>query len=118
MTGAGVTVVLCGAAGCHCAQHEPLREVLRTVVRSTELGVLVVSGCMCGRPCGAGCRADRREGALVAVQPCDVERRPVAPVVLIGPVRTAGDVAAVREWLSNPNYDPATLPRRLVEHRG
>jgi hypothetical protein len=32
----------------------------------------------------------------------------------VGPVRTGGDVAAVRDWLRAGRLDPASLPARLT----
>jgi hypothetical protein len=111
---AAFTVVACAAVPCHGQQADELRAALQECVAGSPLGVLVVAGCTMG---ATGCRL-RPAGPVLVVQPCDAERRPVGPAIRVGPVRTAQDVEAVRNWLGAARFDPAALPARLtVLHR-
>ena len=108
---AGYTLVTCRAPACSTEQSRRLWAVLRDCVRSSQHGVLVVSGCSLGAvSCGF-----RSAGPLVCVQPCDADRRPTAPVVRVGPIRSEADVAAVQAWIRAARLDPASLPAHLVE---
>ncbi|MFP5020340.1 hypothetical protein [Pseudonocardia phyllosphaerae] len=89
---------------------EVLLEGLAAVVRDSRHGVLVTSGCRLG----AGLCATRRPGLMLLVQACDAQRRPTSPVVVVGPVRSTGDVRAVTRWLQGGGApDPVRLPVRL-----
>ena len=111
---AGYTVVACAAVPCRGEPADDLRAVLRDCVAGSALGVLVVAGCTMG-PTGCGLRPP---GPVVVVQPCDAERRPMGAAVRIGPVRSAEDVDAVRDWLRAARFDPAALPARLTALHG
>ncbi|WP_252436960.1 hypothetical protein [Pseudonocardia humida] len=111
---AGYTVVACAAVPCRDGTADDLRGALRDSVARSARGVLVVAGCTMGP---TGCRL-RQPGAVVVVQPCDAERRPVGAAVRIGPVRTAHDVTVVRDWLGAGRLDPAALPGRLTALHG
>jgi hypothetical protein len=111
---AGYTVVACAAVPCRGEPADALRAALRDCVAGSAMGVLVVAGCTMGP---TGCRL-RRPGPVVVVQPCDAERRPLGAAVRIGPVRSAGDVDAVRDWLRAARFDPAALPARLTALHG
>jgi hypothetical protein len=116
---AGYSVVMCTAAGCGLADPGTVGgrvvEELRAVVGASAHGVLVSAGCLLGR---VACAA-RAAAPVVLVQPCDVERRPVAPVVRVGPLRTEADVQALGAWLRSGDLDPRLLPGHLlgIQHR-
>lgn len=101
--GTGVVAALPGV-------DEVLVEGLAAVVRSSSHGMLVTTGCRFG----AGLCASRRPGLMLLLQACDPQRRPASPVVVVGPVRSTGDVRAVTAWLQDGGApDPAALPDRL-----
>jgi hypothetical protein len=108
------TVVACAAVPCRAEIADDLRAALRECVARSARGVLLVAGCTMGP---TGCRL-RLPGAVVVVQPCDAQRRPVGAAVRVGPVRTAEDVTAVRDWLSAARFDAAALPARLTALQG
>ena len=108
---AGYTLVSCRAPACSTKQLRRLEAVLRDCVRSSQHGVLVVSGCSLGAVnCGF-----RSAGPLVCVQPCAADRRPTGLMVRVGPIRSEADVAAVQAWICAARLDPALLPAHLVE---
>jgi hypothetical protein len=72
--------------------------------------VLVAAGCTLG---SLACRT-RPAGQLVLLQPCDADRRPVGAAVIVGPVRTAGDLVTLRDWILKGYFDPADLPDPLT----
>lgn len=115
----GYTVVRCAAcahmpsgfddgAAALPGVDEVLVEGLRAVVRDSSHGVLVSSGCGVGPAC-----ATREPGMVLLVAPCDAERTPSGPAVVVGPVRGTCDVRAVTSWLARGDLDPAGLPERL-----
>lgn len=106
----GFTLVVCTAPGCHTEQSNCVAATLRDCVRSSRHGVLVVSGCTLGP---FACRL-RPGGSLVLVQPCDAQRRPTAPAIRVGPLRSDGDIAAVQAWIRIARFDPALLPPHLI----
>jgi hypothetical protein len=113
-TADGCTIMLCGAHGCSTPLYEQLRAELRHVVRESEFGVLVVSGCALGV---VTCRM-RAPAPMVAVQPCDTQRRPVGLMIRLGPVRTRDDITRITRWLQSGRFDTDDLPRRLtMTHR-
>jgi hypothetical protein len=101
------TAVTCGTCTVPGGVGPALQEALREVVRASQGGVLVRSGCLAGCPV-------RPAGPVVVVQPCDAGRRPTAPALRIGPLRTGADVAALAAWLRAADLDPRLLPRPLV----
>jgi hypothetical protein len=114
VTVAGYTAVACTAAGCRTPLADELFSALRAAVRGSGAGVLVVAGCTLG---ATACRL-RAPGLLVLVQPCDVRRRPVRPVVRVGPLRTREDVAELVGWLARARFDVDDLPAHLaLTHR-
>lgn len=106
----GYTLVICAGPACGTAQPDRATAALRECVRSSQHGVLVLSGCSLG---AVGCRF-RPTGPLVVVQPCDVHRRPTGQAVRVGPIRTDDDLAAVQTWIRIARFDPALLPPHLV----
>ncbi|HVL83869.1 MAG TPA: hypothetical protein VM367_06200 [Pseudonocardia sp.] len=109
------TAVLCAAPGCGVGDPATvagrLVDAVRAVVRAGRYGVLVTAGCTLGP---SACRL-RPTAPVLLVQPCNQARRPVAPAVRVGPLRTDGDVAAVARWLGEGDLDPALLPAHLTE---
>lgn len=104
MSSTGFTVVVCQTERCSTALA--LMPALRAVVRSARHGVLISTGCTLGP---LTCRS-RAAGAVVLVQPCDLDRRPTAPAVHVGPLRTRSDVADLVAWLRTGELDPTDLP--------
>jgi len=74
---------------------------------------MVSTGC----PFGPVTCSDRPIAPVVVVQPCDVDRRPTSSAVLIGSLRTSGDVDAVESWLRAGRLDPMYLPTHLTERK-
>jgi hypothetical protein len=112
--GAGFTAVLCTAPACGTGDEgtvaERLIEALRGVVRTSRLGVLVTTGCLCGEvACGV-----RAKAPVVLVQACDADRRPTGLALLVGPLRTNADVEALASWLRSGRLDPGELPERML----
>ncbi|GAA3240041.1 hypothetical protein GCM10017691_41730 [Pseudonocardia petroleophila] len=99
----------CGAGDPATVGAEVVAE-LRAVVRASTDGVLVGTGCVLG----AGCAA-RPVAPVVVVQPCDDQRRPTSCAVLVGPLRTSADVAALGAWLRAGDLDPRLLPVHLLD---
>ncbi len=108
----GYTLVLCSAPACDTAVEGPDRTTaaMSDCVRSSQHGVLVVSGCTLG---SVACRL-RPSGPLVLVQPCDVHRRPTGPAIRVGPLRTDDDLVTVQNWIQAGRLDPALLPAHLI----
>jgi hypothetical protein len=114
VTATGYTAVVCTAPDCRTPLLDELTADLRVAVRSSGSGVLVVAGCTLG---AVVCRL-RLPAPLVAVQPCDVQRRPIGPVVRVGPLRSRADVTELVRWLGRARFDVDALPDRLaVTHR-
>ncbi|MFC4950927.1 hypothetical protein [Pseudonocardia sp. GCM10023141] len=111
----GFTAVMCTAPGCgmrsdlSVAGH--VLNTVRDVVREGSHGVLVCTGCLLG---ATTCRL-RPMAPVVLVQPCDADRRPSAPLVRVGPLRTSADVAALGDWLRVGTLDAASLPGHLLD---
>lgn len=115
VTATGYTAVVCTAPGCRTPLSDELLADLRVAVRSSGSGVLVVAGCTLG---AVVCRL-RPSAPLVVVQPCDVQRRPIGPVVRVGPLRSRADVTELVRWLGRARFDVDDLPVRLAAtHRG
>jgi len=110
--GGPFTVVVCD--GGFCGEHgRSVVEGLRDCVRGHPHAMLVSAGCLLGR---AGCHAfaaGRGNGALVMVQPCTIERRPVGPALWAGPVADDADLADLLRWLDGGDLRAALLPARL-----
>lgn len=113
-TCSGYTALSCVAPRCGLGDDATVGaevvDALREVVRSSEQGVLVSSGCFLG----AGVCAARPTAPVVVVQPCDDERRPVANALVIGPMRTSADVESFGGWLRAGLLDPRLLPAHLL----
>lgn len=109
----GYTALSCVAPRCGLADDatvgEELLDALRRVVRASRDGVLVSAGCLLG----AGVCAARPVAPVVVVQPCDTERRPTSPALVIGPLRTGADVASLAGWLRAGDLDARLLPPHL-----
>ncbi len=104
MDAAGYTVVACQADACGTGLA--LMPALRAAVRATPHAVLLSAGCTLGT---LTCRS-RGGGAIVLVQPCDEQRRPVGAAVRVGPLRTRSDVADLVAWLRSGDLNAAALP--------
>lgn len=116
----GFTAVYCGTAGCpHTRAPDPaaysIVEALQAIVRSRPHAVLVCAPCITPGFCGQSSTASG-VGALVLVQPCDVDRRPDGPAVLAGPLHERSDLEELCSWLADgpsvsiPLHLDATAP--------
>lgn len=116
-TCSGYTALSCVAGRCGTGDAATVGDAvvaeLRAVVRGSEQGVLVSAGCLLG---GAAC-AERPVAPVVVVQPCDDERRPTSHALVVGPLRTTADVAALGAWLRAGDLDPGLLPAHLLSGR-
>ncbi|MER6987628.1 hypothetical protein ABT337_04880 [Saccharopolyspora hirsuta] len=111
---AGFTVVLCDS--CEDGGELPVLAALREVIRRCPHGMLVRATCPLGRLwCHAGKVTGALSGHTLLVQRCTRSRSPVGEVMLVGPVRTAEDLAATARWLEPVPGDIDDLPRRLRE---
>ena len=73
--------------------------------------MLVTTGCLRGT---ISCAArPHGPGAVVAMQPCSVERIPHGPTHWIGPIADPADLREVCDWLERGDWDAAALPERL-----
>jgi hypothetical protein len=107
----GVTVVACGVPECPHAAAAPdgCDDELRAAVRETPHGMLVRTGCPRGGTCTAG---EASPGPQLIAQPCDAERQPAGPALVLGPLHEAADVAELCAWLRSGATLPA--PTHLV----
>lgn len=110
VTTTGYPAVVCPSPGCRTSLSDVLVGDLRPAVRCGGLDVPVAAGCTLG---SVACRL-RLPVPLVVVQPCDTQRRPVGPVVRVGPLRSREDVAELVEWLERVRFDVDDLPSRLT----
>lgn len=107
----GFTAVLCD--DCRGARDLPVLDALRETVSRSPHGVLVRAPCQLGKLwCHARTRA-AGDGAVVLVQPCDVQRRPTGPVIAVGPIRSRPDLAALTGWMAATPLTADSLPARL-----
>ena len=111
-TRAAFTAILCD--DCANSDDLPVLDVLRNTVRSCPHGVLVRSRCQLGQLwCHLRKTAGAARGAVVLVQPCDTDRRPLGTLLPVGPIRTADDLAAVARWLATAPNTTDGLPAHL-----
>ena len=103
--------VVCRVGPCAGAAA-PLLSHLGAATRRCPHGVMISTGCVLRAP--RCLRAPGHDsGAYLAVQPCDLDRRPQGIAIGIGPVLTAADAAAVADWLAEGSLDAARLEPRL-----
>ncbi|HEY6491720.1 MAG TPA: hypothetical protein VIZ43_00460 [Trebonia sp.] len=95
-----------------CSEGHDLLGRLRVAVGRSRYGVLISTGCLLGAP---RClqRPGPESGPILVVQPSDRDGRAHAPVIIIGPVLTAGDAESVATWLEEGILDPARLDPHL-----
>lgn len=106
----GFTVVVCDT----CDDEAPADlAVLRRTVRRTPHGMLVRARCALGRMWCHTRNSSGNGGRAVLVQPCTTGRSPLGAAILIGPVRTADDLATVAQWLESTPMDATVLPPHL-----
>ncbi|HEX7302076.1 MAG TPA: hypothetical protein VF330_04125 [Lentzea sp.] len=112
----GYTVIVCDT----CADGERVLSTLREVVRRSGHGVLMRVPCPLGMVLCHARRTSGNPGSVLVVQQCDDARRPLGAAVLVGPLRTPEDLAAVADWLAVTPYDETALPLRLrgIPHPG
>jgi hypothetical protein len=105
------TAIVCQAGPC-APEGGQLVQRLRAVTRQCPYGVLVSASCLLRAP---RCRVTPGHdgGACLIVQPCDLDRKPRGNAIIIGPVFTSADAAAVAQWLSEGGLDAARLEPRL-----
>lgn len=106
---AGFTAVICDTCADGGQDLEPLRET----VRRSPHGMLVRVHCPLGMVYCHAREASTSAGRVVLVQPCTASRIPLGSAVIVGPVRTADDLAAVARWLETTPIDESALPARL-----
>ncbi|MFC7339909.1 hypothetical protein [Saccharopolyspora griseoalba] len=108
----GYTAVLCEA--CEPSDDLGVLDALSDSVSRSPHGVLVRSPCQLGKLwCRTRKNSRRTAGQVILVQPCDVRRRPLGPVILVGPIRTSADLADVTLWLESTPTSAEGLPERL-----
>jgi hypothetical protein len=103
------TVVLC--TRCGTAPGSSLLEHLRATIRVCHQGMLVTTGCLLGDSACASRGA--HTGAVLMLQPCTTERRPLGPARWIGPIDADADVVAVCRWIESGQWGLDGLPERL-----
>ncbi len=103
------TVALC--TRCGSAPDASLLEHLRATIRVCHQGILVTTGCLLGDLACASRGA--HSGAVVMLQPCTIERRPLGPARWIGPIDADADVIAVCRWIVSGQWGLDGLPERL-----
>ncbi|GAA2363293.1 hypothetical protein GCM10009854_48750 [Saccharopolyspora halophila] len=109
---AGYTAVLCEA--CEPNDDLGVLDALSDSVSRSPHGVLVRSPCQLGKLwCHTRKNSRRTTGQVILVQPCDTRRRPLGPVILVGPIRTSADLADVTRWLKSTPTSAHGLPDRL-----
>ncbi|MEU5845322.1 hypothetical protein [Saccharopolyspora shandongensis] len=109
----GFTAIFCGS--CGESGELPLVAALRETVRRSPHGVLVRAACPLGH---LWCHIRKTStahatGQVVLVQRCTSTRRPLGPIILVGPVETAEDIAELTRWLETTPATVDGLPQRL-----
>lgn len=103
------TVGLCTA--CDSEVTDASVRELRSVVRGCPHGVVIVTQCLLGQlTCATGVSEG---GVMLMLQPCTIDRVPVASVVWVGPLRTRADVDAACTWVAAGSWDRQNLPLGL-----
>jgi hypothetical protein len=114
VTDRAFTVVVCRAGPCRPAHPvgDVLMPRLAAVIKQSRHGVLVRTGCLLDAP---RCRSagTHDSGTYLAVQPCDIRRRPNGPAIRVGPILTGDDAEAVASWLAEGGLDTDALVPRL-----
>jgi hypothetical protein len=103
------TVAIC----THCGAEPELAVLteLRATIRRCPHAVLATTACLRGP---LTCQAHPHgRGAVIILQPCSVDRRPLGPTMWIGPIRDDADLDVVRTWLESGRWNLQTLPIRL-----
>jgi hypothetical protein len=103
------TVALC--TRCGSIPDTSLLEHLRATIRVCHQGILVTTGCLLGDLACAG--RGTHTGAVLMLQPCTIERRPLGPARWIGPINADADVVAVCRWIERGQWGLDGLPERL-----
>ncbi|MDA3630845.1 hypothetical protein OU415_35845 [Saccharopolyspora sp. WRP15-2] len=109
----GLTAIICDS--CEDNGERPLLAALKETIRRLPHAVLVRTPCPFSQ---MWCHtrkisASRGAGQVVLVQRCTDTRRPLGPVIVVGPVETADDVALLTRWLETKPLAVASLPQRL-----
>lgn len=103
------TVAACVA--CTPEVADTVMSDLRQVIRNCPHAVLVVTQCLLGK---FACAAKGSEpGVMLMLQPCTVERVPVSPMRLVGPLRSKTDTEAACAWIAAGVWDSVGLPSGL-----
>jgi hypothetical protein len=103
------TLIMCTA--CTSQLEVSVLDDLRAAIRRCTNGMLVTTACMLG-PLTCAARAEG-PGAMVLLQPCTNDRRPVGPARWIGPITGPDDATELCGWVEHGEWDLGTLPRRL-----
>jgi hypothetical protein len=103
------TVALC--TRCGSGADTSLLEHLRATIRVCHQGILVTTGCLLGDLACASRGA--HTGAVLMLQPCTIERRPLGPARWIGPIDADADVVAVCRWIESGQWGLDGLPEGL-----
>jgi hypothetical protein len=109
----GFTVIACD--DCTDDSELPVLAAFREMVRRCPHGVLVRANCPLVR---LWCHtrklsAPQATGPVVLVQRCTPARRPLGPVIAVGPLKTAEDLVTVTRWLETTPLTADGLPGRL-----
>lgn len=109
------TVALCSA--CRSPLGRVLLEELRAIVRRSDHGILVKTGCLLGE---FSCRIRTKDdpGPVLMVQPGAIERLASGTATWIGPISSADDLRFVCAWLERGQWESDQLPDRLRFDRG
>ncbi|HZC89588.1 MAG TPA: hypothetical protein VE400_02765 [Mycobacterium sp.] len=88
-----------------------LMNLLGNVIRRCPHGMLVTTECLLGQITCATRPA--REGAMLLLQPCSIDRTPSAPVQWLGPITDLADARLICAWIGRGEWDFRELPTRL-----
>lgn len=108
-TVAPFTIAACTA--CTTEVADTVIPKLRGVVRRCPHAVLIVTQCLLGKFSCAALGSDH--GVMLMLQPCTVDRVPVSPMRLVGPVRSEADAEAACAWIAAGVWDSVGLPSSL-----
>ena len=83
---------------CETSSALGILAALATSVRRCEHGMLIRAEDRRRRPTA-------RAGAMVLLQPCAADRRPIGPAHWVGPITKDDDLRVVRDWLEKGEWE-------------